>query len=442
MAQKNCADNGRTTSTYEGGGPFCVNPWAKGKDNGGATAQGVTATTVKIIAYAPNEQMMTTAGEAAPTNQATGGKSTAEDVMRDWQKAYDAVQAQYGPYQLWGRQPVVEVFMATGADETAQRADALAVIAKKPFMVFDLTATAAGGAAVFSTLLAQKKIVAVSPSTDASNSAEQSPYRWNFGADPSSGPALVAALMGKSLQGKKAEWAGDTALASKTRSFGVIYPTTGFDLPAFEGYLSDNGAKVAEKVAYDPTNAASGSTTISTLVSKLKSSGITSVTLFATPTVVGVDHDRRDRTGLLPRVDLHRVRLPGVRPVRARQRPEADGARVRARDPRTGRHDHGLRGCFDRDLPVVLGNHAGQHVDERLGRVHLHVQRAALHRPDPDRGEPEEGTVRGPGNVDGCHGPGLRQDGRAALRRVRLLRIRSHPHLVGREAVRARPRRP
>src|SRR5262245_35062260 len=46
LTQEHCADNGRTWVGYEGGGPWCVDPWPAGKDNGGATSQGVTATDV------------------------------------------------------------------------------------------------------------------------------------------------------------------------------------------------------------------------------------------------------------------------------------------------------------------------------------------------------------------------------------------------------------
>ena len=55
LAQKSCTQNGRTSFNIVGGGPFCVNPWPDGKDNGGATAPGVTATEVKVVAYIPNE---------------------------------------------------------------------------------------------------------------------------------------------------------------------------------------------------------------------------------------------------------------------------------------------------------------------------------------------------------------------------------------------------
>ena len=283
LSQKGCSTEGRTTSTYEGGGPFCVNPWPKGKNNGGATAQGVTATQVQVVAYLPNDQMSAT--DSSQINQASGKKANIADVYADWLKAYQSVTDQYGTYQLWGRTPVIDPVIASGDDEASQRADALTVLAKKPFMVVDMTKTAEGGAPVFSSLIAAKKIITVSASTDAQASTQQAPYRWNYGADPSAGPTLTAGLVGKSLTGKKAEWAGDSSLKSKTRAFGAIYPTTGFDLASFEKYLTQNGGKLTDKVSYDPTSTGAAAQ-VSTQVSHLKAAGVTSVILFATPTVV------------------------------------------------------------------------------------------------------------------------------------------------------------
>ena len=106
--------------------------------------------------------------------------------------------------ELWGRKPVYDIVTASGADETAQRADAVSVIAKKPFMVFDLISNSTG-APVFSSLVADKKIVVWSAATDAENGASQAPYRWNYAADPSSTPAVTAAFVGRTLTGKPAK---------------------------------------------------------------------------------------------------------------------------------------------------------------------------------------------------------------------------------------------
>jgi hypothetical protein len=279
LTQENCADNGRTTSTYEGGGPWCVNPWPEGKKNGGATAQGVTATTVKVVLYLPNDQMAS--ADTTFKNQAGGPRPTLDQIYADTEKAYQTLEDQYGTYQLWGRKPVYVKVIASGRDEAAQRADALDVITKKPFMVIDMSATGSGGAPVFSSVVAARKIVVASPSTDAVNSAAQSPFRWNFGADQSAGPAFVAALVGKSLSGKKAEWAGDPDLKSKTRAFGMLYPATGFDETAFQKFLGQDGGKLVDKVSFDPEAAQTGTTDFTTPVTRLKQAGVTSVILFA-----------------------------------------------------------------------------------------------------------------------------------------------------------------
>ena len=283
LAQKTCTPNGHTSFNIVGGGPFCVNPWPAGKSNGGATAPGVTATEVKIVAYIPNEEQVSSAsGAALPKNQATGATAKIPDTITDFQKVYDYAQAQLGTFQLWGRKPKIEIVAATGADETSQRADALEVINRKPFMVVDMTGTATGGAPVFSSTVAARKIIVVSASTSAPVGAQQSPYRWNYGADNDAGTPLTAAFVGRSLAGRKAQWAGDKDLTSKTRSFGVVYPTTGFDLAGFQRLLKQNGGPtITQAVSFDPTNVAQVGDQAPTLVTKLKASGVTSVVVFA-----------------------------------------------------------------------------------------------------------------------------------------------------------------
>jgi hypothetical protein len=66
----------------------------------------------------------------------------------------------------------------------------------------------------------------------------------------------------------------------------MVYPKTDFDITGFEKYLAENGGKITDKEEYDPATATAGAAEISTIVAKFKSTGITSVVLFATPTVV------------------------------------------------------------------------------------------------------------------------------------------------------------
>ncbi len=287
LAQKNCAPNGHTNFNAVGTGPFCVNPWADGKDNGGATAPGVTATSVKVVVYIPSEQSFASS-QVVPKNQATNQTATLPDAIADWQKVYDYAQQTIKPYQFWGRTIDMELVTATGSDETAQRADALEVISKKPFMVFDLTRGSTGGAPVFSAAVAARKIIVASASTTAEIGAQQSPYRYNYGADPDAGAPLAASFVGRTLAGKKAIWAGDKSFTSKTRVFGVVAPDTGFDLDDFKARVKQNGGPtITAAVSFDATDPANVGAQIPILVGKLKSAGVTSVVLFGDQSVVG-----------------------------------------------------------------------------------------------------------------------------------------------------------
>ena len=260
-----------------------MNPWPEGKDNGGATAPGVTATTVKIVVRIPNEEMAAQAastGVVQPKNQATGERVTSDKVYEDVNAMYEYATKEFGTYQLWGRTPQFEYFTASGSDEAAQRADAVEVIAKKPFMVIDVTSGEA-----FTTMVAAKKIV-VFGGGDNEAADEQAPYRWILASDPNSGPYLVASFAGSALAGKKATWAGDEQMQSQKRSFGVVYPSTGFEIDVFNSQMKKTaGGAPAESLAYDSSDPTKAPEAVPGFVTRLKSSGVTTVVLFTTAAV-------------------------------------------------------------------------------------------------------------------------------------------------------------
>ncbi len=90
-------------------------------------------------------------------------------------------------YQTWGRTIDFQVVEASGPDETAQRADATAIAAMKPFMVYDQTRWATGGAPALASALAGEKIVVVSASTTPELGKAQDPYRWANATDDTAG---------------------------------------------------------------------------------------------------------------------------------------------------------------------------------------------------------------------------------------------------------------
>ncbi len=284
LAQDACNQaNGRTNFDYEGTGPFCVNPWPEDKDNGGATAPGVTATTVKVIVRIPNAEMAAQAastGVVQPKNQATGEPVTPDKVYEDVNALYDYATRTFGTYQLWGRTPQFEYMTASGSDETAQRADAVDVIAQKPFIVVDVTS-----GEVFTTMVAAEKII-VFGGGDNQAAAKQQPYRWMLASDPDAGPYLVASFAGSSLAGKKATWAGDDEMRSQVRAFGAVYPTSGFDLDVFTAEMKKaTGKAPVEALSYDSSDATKAPEAVPGLVTRLKSAGVTTVVLFTTAAV-------------------------------------------------------------------------------------------------------------------------------------------------------------
>ena len=100
-----------------------------GADNGGATAQGVTEDEIHVVVLVGDE-----AKDLAPANggikdYATGTNGTETNAIND----SNAIYSKY--FQTWGRTVVFDFQRATGTDEAAQRADALAALAKQPFAI-------------------------------------------------------------------------------------------------------------------------------------------------------------------------------------------------------------------------------------------------------------------------------------------------------------------
>lgn len=279
LAQATCdRASGRTSMVEIGSGPYCVNPWDEGDDNGGATARGVTATEVTVVVYVPNPQMLeagTARGGSPPKDRATGQQVSPREVVESYVRIYRHA-AESGTYQTWGRTPVFTLVEASGSDEASQRADAVAVLAMKPFIVIDWSDPTTG-AQVFATQLANAKVIVMGVLDP--DSTKQAPYRWG-NQDPLALPYLIGDFLGTSLSGKKARWAGD-ALAGATRTFGIVFPDTGFDLASHERILKRRGSSMATKLSYDPLDTAAATETVPTMVSRLKADGVTTVVLVA-----------------------------------------------------------------------------------------------------------------------------------------------------------------
>jgi hypothetical protein len=256
-------------------GPYCVAPAPD--DNGGATARGVTADTVKVVVLTQNRAQAAVQGGQGgtpPKNEATGEEGTDEDAVNDLWAPYSHV------YESWGREVEFVFIESSGNDEAAQRADAVAVKQEEPFIVLDITSS--GQRTMASTLAADKYIVH-SYGTTTDDTLTQAPYRW---AQSTQEPFALAAaqFVGRQLVGRKVEYAGDDSMHSKPRTFGVVYADT-IDIDQFVDTVERNKGKLAvPPMGY----ASSGSTTgdaetaaqfAPTMITRLKDSGVTSVVL-------------------------------------------------------------------------------------------------------------------------------------------------------------------
>ena len=271
---------GRWNTSTVGTGPACVLPFKEGDKNGGATAQGVTADSVKVVAVIPAPDRSAAQVKAAPPVFRTDSSaSTWENAAHDYLYAY------HNFYNQWGRAIDITYYTSTGQDEAAQRADAVAIKAMKPFAVINFDTY---GLDVLATALAKDKILVQTYSTSTAESAAVAPYRWGGGSDVDAAAANSAEVLGKMLAGKKAQYGGDD-VKDQTRKFGMVMVDDLIDVDAFKKILSQYGGKsavIASESTYPGTGGANGDEAVSqqnapTFVSKMKADGVTTVVLFA-----------------------------------------------------------------------------------------------------------------------------------------------------------------
>ncbi len=225
----------------------CIEPWDETEDNGGATAEGVTADEILVVNYK---------GQPDPLQQALvedAGANTDPDANNEVEVDYINLFADV--YETYGRTVRVETIEASGGpdDATAAQADALRAIELEPFAVVGAPTTDA-----WAQELADAGIVcAVCGSTEnAEKVAENAPYWWPTGMNPQQADAHLVEMVGKQLVGKPAEFAGDEAMQSEERVFGWIQAETETDEykernDAFEEQLAEEyDGEIATRFSY------------------------------------------------------------------------------------------------------------------------------------------------------------------------------------------------
>lgn len=262
-----CRPDGRTEgiSIYQ---PPCV-PLFRG-DNGGATARGVTPDEIKVVLFQPQASAAQQAALSAAGLAATDEEI--EQMAEGFRRYYN------NHHETYGREVVVEIYKARGAntDDQAMRADALAIAdTVKAFAVMTLVASDA-----FIEELTARGVIVLDAALNRTNAFYErtAPYFFSRMSSAEEIFAHVGEYIGKRLAGKAAEWAG-TTLAGTPRAFGLVYlDQPGFDssVEFLRSELARHGANLERAVGYS-SDTARAQEQASNIIAQMKSSGVTTV---------------------------------------------------------------------------------------------------------------------------------------------------------------------
>jgi hypothetical protein len=253
--------------------------YADVKDNGGETARGITADTIKVGVYIAQENDVV----LDYITQAIKNDDTNAQVKETYQGYTDMFNALY---QTYGRKVELEFIEASGGarDEVAARADA--VKADEDLGVFAVW----GGpvlTSAFADELAARKILCIGCTAGAPTFyQDRAPYLFTSAINAEQVQDHVVEYIEKKLAGFPAKFAGDQALQSQDRKFGYLWIESNDDSKTqadrFVSKLSDGGIDLAENVSYvlDPARLQEQATSA---IAKFKQAGVTSVVFSGDP---------------------------------------------------------------------------------------------------------------------------------------------------------------
>jgi hypothetical protein len=245
--------------------------------NGGATWRGVRADTNTEAVYQPRNDVASQAIAAAAGDRDTPVEVAA--TARSYTVAYEH------HYLTWGRRVQLVFVTATGADDDAERARADAARVATEVGAFASWGGPARTSAYADELAARRVLcICAVPEPDPWYQA-RAPYVISPEPTVSQRIALQSEYVARRLAGRAARNAGDLTLATRPRTFGLVYE----DAPAQAGLrgaealereLHRAGVELLASVAYawvPRTAAAAGSAEARKVVSRLRQAGVTSV---------------------------------------------------------------------------------------------------------------------------------------------------------------------
>ncbi len=268
-------------------------------NNGGATYNGVTATTITLA----ERQFPSTANaqELASDARAAGDAlpSVTQQVQNVFLNYFNKV------YELYGRKVVLKPFTATG-NSTAEAldegqvqacADAQTVKAMPAFgeagIPFDYQFPGTGP---FSQCMASDQEVEFDGDQyfDAGTYQSQNPYVWSITQDCTRVSSLTSEVEGTLLAGKKAIYAGDPTLQTETRKFGTYVPNlapyiscTKRSISLLENKYHVPASQIAPSFYYN-LDIATFTQSAQQAVVQFKADGVTTVVLACDPFSAGI----------------------------------------------------------------------------------------------------------------------------------------------------------
>jgi hypothetical protein len=275
----NCDTSTGKVAVPSGYAPPCVAPFSG--DNGGATAPGVSADTIRIALYQAQPDVLQQAffEDTGSDESLATERATTQDYV-DYFSAH---------YELYGRKVELIPIKASGApdDAVAAKADAIKVATEiKAFASFG----GPGQTTAYADELSARGVLCVGDCVIAEPQTyltRHAPFVWPMLASPEQASEHWAAFVGKQLGRGKAIHAGDASMRSKRRVFGIAHydddaGTFAKSVAHFEDRLASYGVKPAVTVPYS-LDLSTAQQDARNVVAKLKSSGVTSVILAGDP---------------------------------------------------------------------------------------------------------------------------------------------------------------
>ena len=264
---------------WDGGEPWVNRSGETVEDNGGATANGVTEDTIKVVYYIPGE------ADLISSMQAFGIFDTTEVAVQGLQ---ELVEMSNELYETYGRRVELIAYQATGDGKEPGPAQADAVAVAEDIGAF-ASINGPTQTSAYQDELARQGVLCIQcgfSTTDATY-AKNAPHAWGYLPSPDQLLFGVFDFGVANLHGKPAEFAGDPAMRDQIREWGIVHyeqdpPVYGDLKEAAEARYEAQGASAKVTISYI-LDQATLQTQAQAIVGRLKREGVTSVVFLGDP---------------------------------------------------------------------------------------------------------------------------------------------------------------